>query len=222
MIEEYIEGIEFTVDGIKCGDKHITLAISEKKHYPHNTNIAYQLFFSNTNDHFDYDLLKQTNNTFVDTSNLPDGCLTHAEYKYSNGRFYLIEIGARGGGALVASHIVPIMSGVDNYKYMINTSLNIKQKAITLNDRLENRCSVLYFFHTPGEGGIVKDIKGLKFIKSCKNIITYKLNFKVSDKIEAPDNDAARIGFYIAYGESKEELMKLMDKINDKFQILYN
>ncbi len=221
IAEQYINGTEFTVDGIMNGEKHITLAISEKKHYKHNNNIAYELFFSNYNECYNYESLKSENDKFIELSNLPDGCLTHAEYKYEDNKFYLIEIGARGGGNLVASDIVPLMSGVDNYKYLVNTSLGIKNEEVSANEVLKDRCSVLYFFDTPGDGGVVKEIKGLDLLNNSKNITKYKLNFKVGERISKPVNDAARIGFYIAYAESKQELLHIQKKIKLEFEIIY-
>ena len=221
IAEQYINGTEFTVDGIKNGEKHITLAISEKKHYQHNNNIAYELFFSNYNESYSYNTLKSENDKFIELSNLPDGCLTHAEYKYEDNKFYLIEIGARGGGNLVASDIVPIMSGVDNYKYLVNASLGITNEEVSANEELKDRCSVLYFFDTPGDGGVVKEIKGLDLLKNSKNITKFKLNFKVGDRINKPVNDAARVGFYIAYAESKQELLNIQKQIELVFEIIY-
>ena len=122
LAERYIEGTEFTIDGLKTAEGHVTLAISEKRHYKHNINIANELFFSRYNDRFDYDELRRVNDAFVDYSELPYGTLTHAEYKYKDGKYYLIEIGARGGGNLISAVIVPLMSGVDNYAYLINSA----------------------------------------------------------------------------------------------------
>ena len=80
------------------------------------------MFFSYDNDKFDYDLLRKVNDEYVNKTGLPFG-LTHAEYKYEDGKYYLIEIGARGGGNLIGSHIVPLISGVDNYTYLIEKTL---------------------------------------------------------------------------------------------------
>ena len=219
LCERYITGTEFTVDGLVTRKGHVCLAISEKHHYPHNDNIADELFFSHKNDRFDYDLLRETNNRFVNLSGLKFG-LTHAEYKYEDGKYYLIEIGARGGGNFISSTIVPIMSGVDNYDYIVKKYLNIEfDDAVEVNPDLIDRCCVLKFFDTPNKGGIVKDIKGLDFIKNNSNIIDFKLNFEIGDCIEPAKDDAARIGYYIAYADSKNELRALMNKIESEFDI---
>ena len=85
LLEEYIEGTEFTVDGIKTEKGHISLAISEKRHYAYNENIACSLYFSYKNDRFDYEKLRSINDRFVELSGLPFS-LTHAEYKYRKGQ----------------------------------------------------------------------------------------------------------------------------------------
>lgn len=219
LCERYITGTEFTVDGIVTKNGHISLAVSEKHHYEHNENIADELFFSHYNDRFDYDLLRKTNDMFVDKSGLKYG-LTHAEYKYEDGKFWLIEIGARGGGNYIGSTIVPLMSGVDNYEYIINKTLGRETNEDLFVDKsLWDRCCVLKFFDTPGNGGVVKNIYGLNFLDACENVVDYSLNFGVGDTIQPAVNDSARIGYYIAYGDSGDELRTLMNKIESRFKI---
>ena len=220
VVEQYISGTEFTVDGIKTPFGHTSLIVSEKKHYSHNENVAYELFFSHDNPNFDYDRLRRTNDHFVNLSGLPFG-LTHAEYKYENGEFYLIEIGARGGGNLISNLIVPCMSGYDNYETLIRLALgdsNVKQPFIA--SELLNRCAVLEFFDTPENGGVVKAIEGEDFLKKCPNVLSYKLNFSIGDTIQPAICDTARIGFYIAYADSRHDLNILMDKIKNTVKFI--
>lgn len=219
LCERYITGTEFTVDGIVTKHGHVCLAISEKHHYDYNENIADQLFFSHHNINFDYDLLRETNNAFVDKSGLKYG-LTHAEYKYEDGKFYLIEIGARGGGNYIGSTIVPLMSGVDNYEYIINKTIGKEtNENLFVDNKLWDRCCVLKFFDVPNGGGVVKKIHGVDFLNDCKNVVDYDLNFSVGDVISPAKNDSARIGYYIAYADSDEQLRKLMKRIEKEFII---
>lgn len=220
ICEQYIEGTEFTIDGIKTPHGHTCLAISEKKHYAYNENVAYELFFSHDNPNFDYDLLRRTNDQYVNLSGLPFG-LTHAEYKFQDGQFYLIEIGARGGGNLISAEIVPCMSGYDNYEALIKMALGEKDiKEPTIAPKLKNRCAVLEFFDAPGKGGVVKAIEGEELLKNHPNVLSYKFNFKVGDTIKQAICDTARIGFYIAYADSREELKKLMQRIKEEVKFI--
>ena len=218
LAEQYIEGTEFTVDGIKTPDRHYSLAVSEKKHFPHNENVACELFFSHKNLNFDYDRLKKLNDSIMEYTHLPYG-LTHVEYKYSKGQFWLMEMAARGGGNWISSKIVPFMSGIDNYEYLINCSVGkISKEVFTVRDCLKERCAVLKFFETAKEG-IVKEIKGLEYLNN-NTVICYRFEFGVGDQIKLAQNDVSRIGFYIACSESKEELEKVMKEIEENVVII--
>lgn len=220
LAERYISGIEFTVDGVKTPEYHYTLAISEKKHYKHNENIANELLFTHNNENYDYEKLKKINDLFVMSSPLEFG-LTHAEYKYEDGEFYLIEIAARGGGNLISSVIAKYMSGYDTYEYLINCALGkVSSPNFEIPEAYAGRASVLKFFNTPQGSGKVKDILGIECLENEKDVVDYSINFKTGDRIEDAKNDSDRIGYYIACSESKEKLQKVMDRIEENFKII--
>lgn len=219
IIEEYITGTEFTIDGIMTPKGHRSMAISEKKHYEYNENVAYQLLFDNKNEYFDYDLLRKENDHLVDLTGIPFG-LTHAEYKYSNGRFFLIEIQARGGGNYIATDIVPFISGVDSYKEQLKWAVGEEVDADYSYEKLSSRCAVLHFFDVPGKGGVVKEIKGLDFLDSLSEQVMYHLNFKVGDTIQQTINDSTRIGWYILKSPNRTDLDEMIRTINNHFKII--
>ena len=221
LIEEYVTGTEFTIDGLMTPNGHKCLAISEKKHYAYNENVAYQLLFDNENENFDYMVLREVNDKLVNETKIPFG-LTHAEYKFMDGKFYLIEIQARGGGNFIATDIVPFMSGIDSYTELLKWSVGdvISDCNIDYNN-LSNHCSVLYFFDAPGEGGVVKEIKGLDFFETIKDKMMYELHFGVGDTIAPAKDDSKRIGWYILKTENRQELDELMNNIKNEFQIIY-
>lgn len=220
IAERYINGTEFTVDGIKTPDKHYTMAISEKKHYASNENVASELYFSHSNSNFDYEKLKQTNDKFINLSGLPFG-LTHAEYKYEDGEYYLIEVAARGGGNLISAEIVPLMTGIDNYAYLIDCCVNgAENRVFDIPENYKNRHAVLKFLDVPGTGGVVKKIDGTDFMENCPNITTWDLSFGVGDTIKPAKDDSARIGFYIAFADSRSELDDIMKQAESKLNII--
>lgn len=219
IIEEYVTGTEFTIDGLMTPHGHRCLAISEKKHYKYNENVACQLLFDNVNDRFDYDQLRKINDHLVNLTGIPFG-LTHAEYKYSDGKFYLIEIQARGGGNFIATDIVPYISGVDNYKEQLRWAVGDEVNVDYSYENLSSRCAVLHFFDTPGKGGIVKDIKGLDFLDSLGEQIMYQLKFKIGDTIQETKDDTTRIGWYILKSPNRADLDNKMQMIENQFQII--
>lgn len=220
LAERFIVGTEFTIDGVKTPTGHYTMAISEKKHFAYNESIANELFFTHTNPIFDYDKLRAINDAFVMKSNLEFG-FTHAEYKFENGDFYLIEIAARGGGNMISSCITQFMSGYDTYKYLIDCSIGKKYDVeFPLCPEFKDRAAVLRFFSVPGKGGIVRTIEGIDYLKNTPDVKFYRFNFKEGDTIHDAVNDSARIGFYIACSENEERLRKVMDEIDKQVNIV--
>ena len=221
LAERFIVGTEFTIDGVKTPHAHYTMAISEKKHFAHNESIANELLFSHYNPNFDYDKLRANNDAFVMKSNLQFG-FTHAEYKYEDGEFYLIEIAARGGGNMISSCITQYMTGYDTYRYLVECATgNVHDEDFSLRPEYKERAAVLKFFETPGGGGKVREIKGLDYLESEPDIKHYRLNFKIGDTIENALNDSVRIGFYIVCSESMQKLREVIANVENKFNIWY-
>lgn len=221
LAERFIVGTEFTIDGVKTPRKHYTMAISEKKHFAHNESIANELLFSHYNPNYDYDKLRATNDSFVMKSNLQFG-FTHAEYKYEDGEFYLIEIAARGGGNMISNCITQYMTGYDTYRYLVECATgNVHDSDFSLRPEYKERAAVLKFFETPYGGGKVKKIKGLDYLNSEPDIKHYRLNFKIGDTIEDALNDSVRIGFYIVCSENMQKLREVINNVQKEFQIIY-
>lgn len=221
LAERFIVGTEFTIDGVKTPNNHYTMAISEKKHFVHNESIANELLFSHYNPNFDYDKLRATNDAFVMKSNLQFG-FTHAEYKFEDGEFYLIEIAARGGGNMISSCITQYMTGYDTYRYLVECATgNVHDEDFSLRPEYKERAAVLKFFETPGGGGRVKEIKGLDYLDNEPDIKHYRLNFNIGDTIENAINDSVRIGFYIVCSKNMQKLREVTSNVQKNFQIIY-
>lgn len=134
---------------------------------------------------------------------------------------YLIEIGARGGGNLISSHIVPYLSGMDTYQYLLDCSLgNISSFPFLSREPFQSRCAVLRFFDVPKNGGVVSHIEGRELLAKKKNIAAYQFNFAPGDCIEDAKTDSDRAGFYIACCETEQELHALMEEIRQNVRII--
>ena len=69
-------------------------------------------------------------------------------------------------------------------------------------------------------GGTVKGIKGEDYLKKSLAIKEYQFHFEVGDFIGDCLNDSARIGFYIAGTESREELDNVIREVEKNFAII--
>jgi len=200
LLEEYIEGTEFTVDGLKTSGEYYVTAISEKEHFAYNPSVANRLMFSNENPKYDYELLRRVNTDMVHAMKLPFG-LTHAEYKYRDGNFYLIEIAARGGGTKISSDIVPLISGINSNEVLINMLTGGPE---TVERREHYDYAVLGFLDF--KPGLVTEIRGLEEAAALPGVHDFSLEVKVGDRLEQAQDDRSRCGYYIIYADTAAEL----------------
>ena len=210
LIEQYIEGREFTVDGLKTADSYYVTAVSKKEHFIHNPSIAKELLFSNYDSEYDYDALRRLNTEIVLEMGLPFG-QTHAEYKYMDGVFYLIEIAARGGGTKISSDLVPIMSGINSNEAYINTLFGKEERLQIHYDK--NRYAVLGFFDLrPGK---VISVRGLEEARHMG------LDLHAGSSILQASDDRSRAGYYIICADSYEELRSRETVMKNAIKIQY-
>lgn len=217
LAEQYIEGREFTVDSIVVNGKCTSLATSLKYQYAHNPNVTQTLYFTNESSEYDLDLLRGNNERLIEAMGLPFG-ITHAEYKYMDGRFYLIEIAARGGGTRISSHLVPLMSGVDNYQILVEQALGSeKDYIVTPRKEYKHRKAVLEFLAFPE--GTVESVRGVEEAKKLPGVVELRLNFKEGDILHNASDDRSRSGFFIAWAESEDALEKLRAEVKRTLRV---
>lgn len=220
LAEEYIDGDEFTIDGLVINGHHYPLCISVKEMYPQNPNISRMQSYSYLSDRYDYDKLRETNRHLIETMKLSMG-LTHSEYKVHNGKFYLVEAGARGGGSNLSGKIVPFLSEIDNYDYLIREALGedvdedkVKNKVFS-----KEKYVIMRFFDF-GEGR-VSSVKGLEYLKNHPMLIDYQLEVKAGDVLHQPEYGRLRPGHFIIGGIGRENVEREAAKILEAIKVTF-
>lgn len=212
LAEEYIGGAEFTIDGLVVNGHHYPLCISVKEMYENNANVSKMQVYTYDHPEYDYEELKRLNHELIEKTQLPFG-LTHTEYKFDKGNFYLLEMAARGGGSNLSAKIVPFMSGVDNYDYLIRSALNEPVDETALKNLVlpKDNCVIIRFFDFGT--GKVKEIHGIDYLKNHKNMMDYILNIKPGDVLEVPECGALRPGHFSICGTNIKELNQELENI---------
>lgn len=220
LAEEYIDGDEFTIDGLVINGRHYPLCISVKEMYPQNHNISRMQSYSYLSDKHDYDLLRRSNRELIEKTGLPMG-FTHSEYKAHNGKYYLIEAGARGGGSNLSAKIVPFMSGINNYEYLIKEALgeSVDEDAVRNNVFSTEKYVVMRFFDF-GEG-VVKHVYGKELLSEHPMMIDFQLKIQPGDVLHQPAYGRLRPGHFIIGGEGKDNVLAQARKIIDAVRVEY-
>lgn len=222
LLEEYIEGEEFSIDGIMTYSGYYSMAIAHKKHYENNENLDQELIFKYYDEKFDYDLLRNTNKSYVEQTGLEFG-LTHAEYKYNkyDGQFYLIEIGARGGGNYISGIINPCITGIESQELLIDWCLGRKQnsKYLQYDKNYKEKCAIMHFFDLGDKYGVIKAINGVEYLENNKQIKSFYFSHLVGDRVQVVKDGGNRFGYYIACCDSLDELEQIKYEIKNKVSI---
>lgn len=216
LAEEFIGGVELTVEGIKLPDRHVTLAVSAKDHYAHNPMVARRLLYSSHHTSFDQDALVAQHDRFIDQMDLRFG-LTHTEYKYADDAFYLIETAARGGGTRVSSDVVPLMSGVDANAALLRMALGHDPGPVEPANI--ERHVVLEFFNF--EPGVVAAIEGLGAARQLDGVCDLGVSFDVGDTLHPPTDDRSRHMYMIAHADTVGELEGLVERVREMVRVHY-
>lgn len=215
LVEERIVGLEHTVEGFKLPDGHVTLAVSTKGHYAGAPTVADRLVYSGVGSR--YAALARSHDALIDAMGLPFG-ITHCEYMLKGGRFYMIEVAARGGGVGISSEIIPIISGADVTQALVRLSLGEDLRRLPIRAP-KAKHAVLEFFET--KKGRVKALHGLEKIRAMPQIHRCELNIKVGDRVGPPANDSARPGYFIGMAGGLAGIDRLSRRVKRTLRIDY-
>jgi len=215
LVEQFLDGPEFTVEGCLGAEGHVSLCISEKSHYEHRPVVADSLVYSPTHPEYDYAALRDLNDRVVGALGLPFG-LTHAEYKWVGAEFQLVEIAARGCGSWVTSHLVPALTGVVPYPFFLSAALG---ESPPVPRASLGRCGALDFLHF--SPGCVRSIEGLESVRAMPGVLKAGLNFAAGQMIPEPTDDTNRAGYCLTVADTCAELDDLRAQVRETVRVNY-
>ena len=148
-------------------------------------------------------MIKKTVFDLISAINLNNSS-SHTEIILSEKKAYIIEIGARLGGDFITSDLVPLATGVDMLKNIIQMSIN---EEIDLNVKY-NKYSAVQFITPDNYFSASEFIK-----KKRKELIKYNLK---PYKKKIIKNSLDRLGYIILQTSAKDELENIIKIINNE------
>lgn len=141
MVEQFVDGLEISVEFISYNGVHYPLQITDKvtTGSPHFVELEHHQ--PSTLPHDSQDKIYSITKKAIDSLGLSNGA-THTEYKITpNGDIYIIELGGRMGGDFIGSDLVQLSTGYDFLKGVIDVALGQFTKPVLT----ENKYSGVYF-----------------------------------------------------------------------------
>lgn len=198
VVEEFIPGIEFTVEALIVDGVVNILGISEKKKPINNYTVSVELFYNSPFVEQHRDEIESVVMAFLKKCGF-DNTITHTEviYSYSDHLFYVVETTVRSGGFHIFDKILPSITGMDVIGLTIDTLLG---KHPSIGD-IPHKPGVLGFFYS--NYGRIEHINVMKenLPKDCE----YELFVEEGDIIKDLSTDGARLGYFITYGKDWKE-----------------
>lgn len=138
----------------------------------------------------------------------------HAELRVSDFGPKVIEIGARLGGDLITSHLVPLSTGIDLIELVIRLALGLP---VVIPNATNRGSAVRFLFADPG---IVESVEGLSVANSAEGLETIEISCKVGDMVSELLSSSARLGYVVCSGETANEAKERCTRAVDAIKIV--
>lgn len=214
MIEEYMDGPEVSVESITIDNKTFIIAITDKKTTgsPHFVEMSHSQpsILDTTSQKKIIDVTIQT----IKAINIVNGP-SHTEIILTSNGPKVVEIGARLGGDNITSHLVPLSTGVDMVKAVIDLALG---NYPDINKKISRGSSIKYFDFKEGK---VKKIINKISLGEQKNLIDYNVALSIGQNIKPIKSSSERIGYVICDGIDAIDAQKNADLYIKKVDVEY-
>lgn len=177
MLEQFIEGPEFSIEIIVWNSVVNVLTVTDKKttEAPHFVELGH-----NQPSIFPEDIVTVIKSAAVAGVKAlgVSNCACHAEVKVMDGKAYVIEIGARLGGDFISTELTHLSTGVDMVAAAINCALGIKP-CLEPTETKHGVC-IRYFCPKPGKLMSISNTEVL----NDPHIYLWDIYHKVGDTIQ--------------------------------------
>jgi carbamoyl-phosphate synthase large subunit len=214
IFEELLSGLECTVEGFVVGGRPVTLALSGKEHYPDLPGVARTLTYPPSLPGPVLARIAEANEAAVRALGIPFG-ITHAEFIVDGeGRPWLVELAARGGGSLIASHIVPAVTGFRPTPALIRGLMG----RTTDPTPLHRRAAQLRFLRLP-PGRRVRRYANLEELRQRPGVLEVRFLVPPGAPVPPVEDDRSRHGFVITHADIREGAVALADEVEHELII---
>ena len=211
LVEEFIEGQEYSIEALHYHGKSEVIQFTEKKttEFPYNVELGHKQ---------PAQLTERQKDTIRDVVSLIcktllfDSCASHSELRINDRGIFVIETSPRLGGDFITSALVPLSTGVNMEDQLLNISLG--QEVDTINYRVERASGIVYFAFPEGSvQAINNDL--LANVAHLSGITHLALKLNLGDKVVPIANSLDRYGEIIASCDTREDLDSLLKRVEE-------
>lgn len=207
LVEEYIEGQEYSIEGLHYDGKSEVIQFTEKTttEFPYNVELAHKQPANLTE--IQKEAIRELVAKIASCMNF-ENCPSHTELKINDRGIFIIETSPRLGGDYITSTLVPLSTGINMEDQLLNIALS--EKVDTKTGRVD-RASGVCFFCLPE--GMVKHIDPkINEVSSWPGVYGVDLKLHEGNRVNQITSSLNRYGGIVVGGD-------LYDELNNKLEL---
>lgn len=206
LVEEYIEGPEYSIEGLHHDGKSEVIQFTEKKttEFPYNVELGHIQPANISKEN------QQKIREIVDKIGAAlhfENCPSHTELKINERGIFVIETSPRLGGDYITSTLTPLSTGVNLEDELLKISLG---EIINPAPNAVQYSGVRFFSFK--EGSAIKHVPNEEFVKSWPHVVDFSFNLKEGEKVNRITSSLNRYGHLSLIAGNRESLEDAFEK----------
>lgn len=213
MLEQFVEGPEFSVEIIVWNKKVNVLQVTDKK----TTEAPYFVELGhNQPSLFPEPIVEAVKRAAIMGVRALEvnNCACHAEVKVQDGQAYIMEIGARLGGDFISTELTHLSTGIDMVAAAIDVALGIKPYLEPIAE--PQGVAIRYFTPVPG---IVKAIEKEELLNRS-DVYDAEMYVKPGDTVKEVKSSLDRSGHVIVTAPSAKNAIRIAEELVTSVKII--
>ena len=210
LVEEFIEGREFSIEALHYDGKSEVIQFTEKKTTPFPYNVELGHIQPANISEEQKNQIRRIISLIGSTLNF-ENCPSHTELKINDRGIFVIEKSPRLRGDYITSMLTPLSTGINMEDQLLQIALG---EHVDVTTGRVDRAAGVRFFNLPL--GVVKSIHlDTGGLLSNSDVVSFSLDVKEGDEIKPITSSLNRYGQVIVKGNTFEDVRNVLDKIED-------
>lgn len=206
LVEEFIEGPEYSIEGLHYDGKSEVIQFTEKKtiEFPYNVELGHiqPANISEENQQKIREIVSK-----IGSALQFENCPSHTELKINERGIFVIETSPRLGGDYITSTLTPLSSDVNLEDELLKISLG---ETINPQPKPVQYSGVRFFSFE--EGSVIRHVPNEEFVKSWPHVVDFSFNLKEGEKVNRITSSLNRYGHLTLTAGNRDAIEEAFDK----------
>lgn len=206
LVEEFIEGPEYSIEGLHHDGKNEVIQFTEKKttEFPYNVELGHiqPANISEGNQQKIREIVSKIGKAMNYVN-----CPSHTELKINERGIFVIETSPRLGGDYITSTLTPLSTGVNLEDELLEIALG---ETINPQPKAVQYSGVRFFAFK--EGSFIKHVPDETFVKAWPHVVDFAFTLKEGDKVNRITSSLNRYGQLILQAGNRDAIEEAFDK----------